>query len=599
MLKLMLACCKVYISESRNKSALESIERAAKLFPEAAVVNKFEDVTYNRVGYTVVSKLAPQPSTDSCPLKSTVFSMVKAAFENIDLEMHSGSHPRLGLRLALVFKPAVPTFLYGAAHEEGRALDLIRRELGYFKPNSVGNQWTGGPKSEALSLHPDEGPAQMTQAKGVIVIGATRWVDNYNVPVFSTNVAAVRRIAKRVGGRGGGLPSVQAMALAYGEDVTEVACNLLDPNKVGGDKVQLEVERLAREEATSIIEANYVEADTTFSSRKLRCVAAETKQSRRSAMDFSPSFKNKKKSANQSILLCCKVFISESRNNAALDSIERAARLDSETVIVNKFEDRAYNRTRYTLVSYVVHDATGTAIYSPLQQTVLAMVEAAFGVVNLELHSGAHPRLGVVDDIVIHPLARASLDEAAWLAKAVAADIGSRFQVPVFLYAAAHPTGKALDTIRRELGYYRPNFMGNQWAGWTMPESLPEMPNEGPNQISPARGIVMIGARQWVSLYNIPIMSTDVSSARRIARMVSARGGGLPTVQTMALVHEDSTEIACMLLEPNQVGADKVQTRVEMLAAEEGLDVEKGYFTDSSPEMIVEKYMNLISNYTN
>lgn len=168
--------------------------------------------------------------------------------------------------------------------------------------------------------------------------------------------------------------------------------------------------------------------------------------------------------------------------------------------------------------------------------------------------------------------------------------------MPVFLYAAAHPTGKALDTIRRELGYYRPNFMGNQWAGWTMPETLPERPNEGPSQVSPARGIATIGARSWVALYNIPIMSTDVSSTRRIARMVSARGGGLPMVQTLGLVHgKDSTEIACMLLEPNQVGADRVQSRVEMLAAEEGLDVEKGYFTDFSPEMIVEKYLNLIS----
>ncbi|KAJ0111682.1 hypothetical protein Patl1_02184 [Pistacia atlantica] len=272
-------------------------------------------------------------------------------------------------------------------------------------------------------------------------------------------------------------------------------------------------------------------------------------------MDFSPN---------------SKLYISESRNLSALDSIEQTARRDTETVIVNKFEDRAYNRVRYTLVSYVVHDST------------VALC--------------AHPRLGVVDDIVFHPLARASLDEAAWLAKAVAADIGSRFQVPVFLYAAAHPTGKALDTIRRELNYYRPNFMGNQWAGWTTAETLPERPNEGPNQVSRARGIAMIGARPWVALYNIPIMSTDVSAARRIARMVSARGGGLPTVQTLGLVHgEDSTEIACMLLEPNQVGADRVQSRVEMLAAEEGLDVEKGYFTDFSPEMIVEKYMNLIS----
>jgi hypothetical protein len=78
--------------------------------------------------------------------------------------------------------------------------------------------------------------------------------------------------------------------------------------------------------------------------------------------------------------------------------------------------------------------------------------------------------------------------------------------------------------------------------------------------------------------------------------MVSARGGGLPTVQSLALFHgDDSAEIACMLLEPNRIGPDRVQAQVEMLAAQEGLDVEKGYFTDLSPEMIVQKYMNLIS----
>jgi glutamate formiminotransferase len=167
--------------------------------------------------------------------------------------------------------------------------------------------------------------------------------------------------------------------------------------------------------------------------------------------------------------------------------------------------------------------------------------------------------------------------------------------VPVFLYAAAHPTGKQLDAIRRELGYYRPNSMGNQWAGWTMPDILPQTPDEGPIVVSRSRGISMIGAQSWVTLYNIPLLSTDVSAARRIARKVSARGGGLPTVQTLGIVCEDSTEIACMLLEPNRIGADRVQNLVEMLAAQEGLDVEKGYYTDLSPEMIVEQYMNLIS----
>lgn len=92
----------------------------------------------------------------------------------------------------------------------------------------------------------------MPSTKGVIVIGATRWVDNYNIPVFSTDISAVRRIAKRVSGRRGGLRSVQAMALKHGETVIEVACNLLEPNKVGGERVQLEVERLAKEEGVAV-----------------------------------------------------------------------------------------------------------------------------------------------------------------------------------------------------------------------------------------------------------------------------------------------------------------------------------------------------------
>lgn len=130
----------------------------------------------------------------------------------------------------------------------------------------------------------------------------------------------------------------------------------------------------------------------------------------------------------QSMLLCCKLYISETRNRDALDSIELAAKHDPETVIVNKFEDRDYNRAGYTLVSYVAHDSIGCPIYTPLHQTVVAMARAAYESINLESHCGAHPRLGVIDDIVCHPLARASLDEASWLAKTIASDIGNRFQ---------------------------------------------------------------------------------------------------------------------------------------------------------------------------
>lgn len=165
--------------------------------------------------------------------------------------------------------------------------------------------------------------------------------------------------------------------------------------------------------------------------------------------------------------------------------------------------------------------------------------------------------------------------------------------VPVYLYSAAHPEGRALEAIRRELGFYRPNSM------WAESQILAEKPDEGPHRVSGARGVVMVGARPWVSTYNVPILSTDVAAARRIAVMVSGRGGGLPTVQTLGLVHgEESTEIACMLLEPNQIGADRVQKQVELLAEKEGLDVEEGYLTDVTPQIIVQRYINFISNHS-
>lgn len=128
MLKQMLACCKVYISESRNRAALAAIERAAKRFPDAPIINKFEDATYNRVGYTLVSEIGI-----SSPLKNAVFEMVKAAFETIDLELHSGTHPRLGVVDHICFHPLAGVSVdHVAATAKYLAADVGNRLQGVF-----------------------------------------------------------------------------------------------------------------------------------------------------------------------------------------------------------------------------------------------------------------------------------------------------------------------------------------------------------------------------------------------------------------------------------------------------------------------------------
>ncbi|KAG2547675.1 hypothetical protein PVAP13_9KG115300 [Panicum virgatum] len=224
------------------------------------------------------------------------------------------------------------------------------------------------------------------------------------------------------------------------------------------------------------------------------------------------------------------------------------------------------------------------------------MMEAAFSAINLELHSGAHPRMGVNDDLSFHPLGQATMEDAASLAKQLASDIGNDFQVPVFLYAAAHPTGKSVGAIRRELGYYRPNHMGNQWSGTMLPDVLPIKPDEGPTNVSSEKGATTVGATPFLEGYNVPVLSKDVATVRRITRRLSGRGGGLPTVQALALLHgDDCTEIAC-LLDPDHVSAYQVQTVVEQIAAEQGLEVEKGYFTDLTKDRMLDKYLKITAD---
>ncbi|CAN6179672.1 unnamed protein product [Urochloa humidicola] len=293
-------------------------------------------------------------------------------------------------------------------------------------------------------------------------------------------------------------------------------------------------------------------------------------------------------------LACCKLYISEARNAPALRAIERAAAgLRPAAVLVNAFADDAYNRVGYTLVSRLAAAAGGgDPAPAPLHRAAFGMVAAALETVDLGAHAGAHPRLGVVDHIAFHPLAGAQLDNVAALTRAVAADIGDKLQVPTYLYGAAHREGRTLATIRRQLGYFTPNSPGEQWRGAPDTPSLPVAPDAGPTAPSRSKGVVAIGATSWVDNYNVPVHTADVAAARRIARAVSERGGGLRSVQAMGLAHgEGVAEVACNLLDPATVGAEQVQEMVRQFAAELGFNVGEGYFTDFSQERIVELYM--------
>lgn len=64
--RLPLACCKIYISDTRNAVALQEIESTFRAHPKAPLLHTFEDHEYNRVGYTLAGRLIFKHTVHLC-----------------------------------------------------------------------------------------------------------------------------------------------------------------------------------------------------------------------------------------------------------------------------------------------------------------------------------------------------------------------------------------------------------------------------------------------------------------------------------------------------------------------------------------------------
>ena len=95
----------------------------------------------------------------------------------------------------------------------------------------------------------------------------------------------------------------------------------------------------------------------------------------------------------------------------------------------------------------------------------------------------------------------------------------------------------------------------------------------------------MLGCTQFVSNYNVPLCTSDLPTARRIAAAVRERGGagtprgaGLAHVEALALPHCDGfIEVACNLLNEAVTPPAAVLQRVRELAEAEGIVVGDAY----------------------
>lgn len=76
-----------------------------------------------------------------------------------------------------------------------------------------------------------------------------------------------------------------------------------------------------------------------------------------------------------------------------------------------------------------------------------------------------------------------------------------------------------------------------------LPEGL--QPDFGPTTLDPRHGFAAVGAVPWVVNYNVLVHTEDMQACRSIAKAISTKGGGLPSVEAMALQHDKGKLFWC------------------------------------------------------
>ncbi|HLO13303.1 MAG TPA: glutamate formimidoyltransferase [Anaerolineales bacterium] len=228
-------------------------------------------------------------------------------------------------------------------------------------------------------------------------------------------------------------------------------------------------------------------------------------------------------------LIECIPNFSEARRPEVIDQIVAAIQSVDEVKLLDRSSDLDHNRTVLTFAG------------SPfgVEEAAFRAIKTASELIDLDNHTGEHPRIGATDVVPFVPLNGVSMDDCVAIAKRLGERVGNELNIPVYLYeaAATRPERVNLENIRR-----------GQYEGLKSEiESNPDrQPDYGPAKLSTA-GATVIGARNPLIAFNVYLTTDDVDIARKIAKAIRHSSGGLRYVKALGLLVEGRAQVSMNL----------------------------------------------------
>ena len=217
-------------------------------------------------------------------------------------------------------------------------------------------------------------------------------------------------------------------------------------------------------------------------------------------------------------LVECVANFSEGRDLKVLDAIVSAVRSVEAVHVLDLQMDVDHHRSVVTFVGS--KESIGEA--------ALRAIGKAAELIDLNRHSGKHPRIGAADVVPFVPLSHVTLQDCVSIAHHVGEQAWLRFQVPVYFYEAA---AKHADRVRLE------NVRRGQFEGLRdeLASGSSRLPDFGTAKLHPSAGATAVGARNMLIAYNINLDTPDVRVARAIAKTIRESNGGLPHVKALGI----------------------------------------------------------------
>lgn len=251
----------------------------------------------------------------------------------------------------------------------------------------------------------------------------------------------------------------------------------------------------------------------------------------------------------------CIANYSEARRPEVVEAITAAIKSVPGVTVLDHHSDTDHNRTVITFVGPP----------DGIEEAAFHSIAKAADLINLDEHTGEHPRIGATDVVPFVPISGVTMQDCIEISRRLGSRVGNELGIPVYLYeeAATRPERQNLENIRRGQYEALKQEMG------TNPDRTPDF---GPNKVGTA-GATVIGARQPLVAFNVYLATGDLQVAKKVAQALRHSSGGFRYVKALGMLVDGKAQVSMNLTNFHSTPVHRVVEMIRREAARYGTAV--------------------------